>query len=367
LNPRKSTPDERFMRLALAEARKGVGRTSPNPAVGAVVVRKGRVIARGFHARAGEPHAEVVALAAAGKRARGATLYTTLEPCDHQGRTPPCTRAVLAAGIVRVVVGSDDPNPIVSGRGVRRLKRAGVDIARGVGREACDRFNAPWFRFIRSGRPFVTLKVAMTLDSKLASGSGDSRWISGPAARARVHRLRGEVDAVLVGAGTVRQDNPRLTARLRGARSPLRVVLDGRLSASPRSRVFGSAPRGALVLTGREVSSRAETALTRRGVTVLRLPARRGHLAPATVLRALAARGVVSLMVEGGAETLSQFIDANLWDRLLIFVAPKILGSRARPWVDLARGTKMSDELALGSIEAEQVGADVLLTVTRKP
>lgn len=354
------------MRMALAEARKGLGRTSPNPAVGAVVVRGGRVVARGFHARAGEPHAEVVALARAGKRARGAILYTTLEPCDHQGRTPPCTRAILEAGIARVVIGSDDPNPIVSGRGIRRLRRAGVVVDRGVARAASDRFNRPWFRFISSGRPFVTLKVAITADGKLASGSGDSRWVSGAAARARVHRLRSEMDAVLVGAGTVRQDDPRLTARLRGVRSPLRIVLDGRLSVAPRSRVFARSAPGALVLTGREASSRNGAALTRRGVTVMRLPARQGRIALATVLRALAARGVVTLMVEGGADVFSQFIATGLWDRLLIFVAPKILGSLGRSWVHLARGTTMADAIALGSIEAEQVGPDILLTVSRK-
>jgi diaminohydroxyphosphoribosylaminopyrimidine deaminase/5-amino-6-(5-phosphoribosylamino)uracil reductase len=365
LSVRPLLPDERFMRVALAEARKGLGRTSPNPPVGALVVRRGRVVSRGHHARAGEPHAEVVALARAGKRARGATLYTTLEPCDHQGRTPPCTRAILEGGIARVVIGSDDPNPLVSGRGARRLRRAGVTVVRGVAREACDHFNLPWFRFITTGRPFVTLKVAITIDGKLASGSGDSRWISGREARARVHRLRSQVDAVLVGAGTVRQDNPRLTARIRGARSPLRVVLDGRLSSAPRSQVFGSARPGSLVLTSREASPRVEAALARRGVSIVPLPVRRGLIAPATALRALAVRGVMSLMIEGGARVFSQFLEKGLWDQILVFVAPKALGSRAKPWVQLPRGARMAEALDLGSTTCELLGNDVLLTLTR--
>ncbi len=216
--PPERAAAERFMRLALREAAKGLGRTSPNPAVGAVLVKDGRVVGRGHHARAGGPHAEVVALRAAGARARGADLYTTLEPCDHQGKTPPCSVAILEAGVRRVFVGSTDPNPLVNGRGMARLRRGGLPVEQGVLAVECDALNAAWFTYITERRPFVTLKAAVTLDGRIATRTGDARWVTGEAARAWVHRLRDRVDAVLVGAGTARADDPELTTRLPGGR-----------------------------------------------------------------------------------------------------------------------------------------------------
>ncbi len=363
--PRARAPDDRHMLEAIAEARKGLGRTSPNPAVGAVVVRDGRVVGRGWHRRAGEAHAEVVALAAAGGLARGATLYSTLEPCDHQGRTPPCTRAILAAGIGRVVIGSDDPNPLVSGRGVRRLRQAGVEVVRGVARTGCDALNAEWFHFITSGRPHVVLKAALTADGKIASGSGDARWITGPEARKRVHALRSAADAILVGAGTVRSDDPHLTARLPGARSPLRVVLDGRLDVSPSSHVFDPVQPGALVVTAARADAKAAVRLARRGVDLLELPGRRGRVALPALLAALARRGIVRLLVEGGPDVHGQFLEAELWDRLLLFVAPKILGASGKPWPALSGGRTMAEARTLGAFRVEALGADALLSIDR--
>jgi diaminohydroxyphosphoribosylaminopyrimidine deaminase/5-amino-6-(5-phosphoribosylamino)uracil reductase len=209
--------DERLMALALAEAELGRGRTHPNPIVGALVVSRGKVIAAGHHEKAGGPHAEVVALRDAGKRAAGADLYVTLEPCNHYGRTPPCTDAILASGVRRVVVGSIDPNPLVHGRGIRRLRAAGIEVEVGVLREASDASNEMWFKFITRKLPWVTLKAAITLDGKLATASGDSRWVSGRAARLLVHVLRDELDAVLIGVGTAQRDDPRLTVRLPAA------------------------------------------------------------------------------------------------------------------------------------------------------
>ena len=224
------------MRLALAEAEKGRGRTHPNPVVGAVIVRKGRVIARGHHEKAGLPHAEVNALRIAGRRARGADVYVTLEPCNHQGRTPPCTEALIAAGVKRVWFGSRDPNPAVPGKGGQRLRRAGIDVRDGVLGAECDASNEPWFKFVTKGLPWIVLKAAVTLDGKLATRSGDSRWISSPPSRRLVHLWRDQLDAVLVGAGTVRADDPRLTVRgVRGGRNPLRVVLG---EISPRARLL---------------------------------------------------------------------------------------------------------------------------------
>ncbi len=354
-----------LMLLAVAEARKGLGRTSPNPAVGAVVVRDGRVVGRGFHRQAGCPHAEVVALRDAGRLARGSDLYSTLEPCDHQGRTPPCTEAILSAGLRRVVVGSDDPNPLVSGRGVRRLRAAGVGVVRGVAKAECDALNVEWFHFITTGRPYVTLKVAVTADGKLASGSGDSRWITGEAARRRVHELRALADAVLVGAGTIRQDDPQLTARIRGARSPLRVVLDGRLGTSPASRVYEPGAPGSVVFASNEAARHAPARFGSRGVDVLGLPARRGRLALDRVLEALGRRGLVRLLVEGGADVHGQFLEHDLWNRLLLFVAPKVLGDRGIPWLRLPRGGRMAEAMTLGSFEVEKVGDDALLRIDR--
>jgi diaminohydroxyphosphoribosylaminopyrimidine deaminase/5-amino-6-(5-phosphoribosylamino)uracil reductase len=353
------------MRVALAEAEKGVGRTSPNPAVGAVVVRDGSVVARGHHARAGGPHAEVVALRAAGAAARGADLYTTLEPCDHWGKTPPCSIAIARAGVRRVFVGSRDPNPVVNGRGVARLRRAGVEVVTEVLRDACDALNAPWFHFIRTGRPFVTLKAAITLDARIATRTGDSRWITGPAARREVHRLRDRVDAVLVGAETARVDDPRLTTRLpRGrGRDPVRVVLDSRGRALPRAlRLFrgaSAAPTLLATTVGRPVPG--------PGVEVLRCRAARARGAVAggvdlhDLLRLLAARGVTHLLVEGGARTHASFLQAGLVDRLMVFVAPKILGGGV-PWLEAGGPARMAGALTLEDVEVRKVGEDLLVT-----
>jgi diaminohydroxyphosphoribosylaminopyrimidine deaminase/5-amino-6-(5-phosphoribosylamino)uracil reductase len=350
---------EPFMRLAIAEAEKGQGRTSPNPAVGAVVVRDGRVVGRGHHARAGGPHAEVVALAAAGGRARGADLYTTLEPCDHFGKTPPCSRAVIAAGVRRVFVGSRDPNPKVNGRGMARLRRAGVQVVTDVLREACDRLNAPWFHFITTGRPYVTLKAAITLDGRIATGSGDSRWVTGEAARAEVHRLRDRVDAVVVGAGTALADDPLLTTRLPGGggRDPVRVVLDSRLRLPRRLHLFhpeSAAPTLVAHVTEREPRLGA-------GVEPLRCRAGRdGRVDLADLLARLRARGVAHVLVEGGGEVHRAFLAAGLADEVLLFVAPKILGGGV-PWLSGEGPARMADALRLENVEVRAVGEDLVV------
>ncbi len=355
------TTDERFMTVALSEARKGIGRTSPNPAVGAVLVKGGRIVGRGFHRRAGEPHAEVEAIAQAGKAARGATLYTTLEPCNHQGRTPPCSEAILNAGVARVVVGSDDPNPAVLGGGIRRLRNHGLKLERGVLREQTDALNHAWFFCVTEGRPYVTLKVAISADGKLAAADGSSRWISSPQSRRKAHALRAESDAVLVGAGTVKSDDPRLTARLEGARSPLRVVLDGRGRASPSARALRPP---ALLLTAREPSR------SYKGVEVAQVRGRRGkpgEIDLAKALQLLARRGVVNLLVEGGASVLTQFLDLGLWNRLVIFVAPKLLGASAKPWFLADLGRSVRQAYNLGAFRVKQSGTDALLIVERTP
>ncbi len=355
----------------MGAARLGLGRTSPNPAVGAVVVRAGRIVGRGHHARAGGPHAEVVALRAAGDLARGADIYTTLEPCDHFGRTPPCSRAILAAGIRRVVVGSRDPNPLVQGRGVARLRRNGVEVVRGVLAEECDRLNAPWFTFITQGRPHVTLKAAVTLDGRIATRDGDARWVSGPEARAWVHRKRNEVDAVLVGAGTALADDPALTVRLPGGRGrdPLRVVLDTRLELPARLRLFREKSAAPTLLAHASAPSpRSPLAVSirsggegRTAVELLRCRRGPGGVDLRDLLRKLAERGVTHLLVEGGAAVHARFLEEGLADEVAVFVAPKILGGG----LSLVHGrgpARMEEALRLEQVRMERLGDDVLVT-----
>lgn len=356
----RRAPPEGFMRLAIREAEKGLGRTSPNPAVGAVVVKGGRVVASGHHERAGSPHAEAAALAAAGGRARGADLYTTLEPCDHHGRTPPCSVAILAAGIRRVYVGSQDPNPLVDGRGISRLAAGGVEVVRDVLRAECDALNAHWFRFITAHRPFVTLKAAVTLDGKLATRGGDSRWVTGPAARVRVHELRDRVDAVLIGAGTARVDDPRLTTRLPsgGGRDPLRVVLDTELGLPSKLRLFRqrSSAKTLVAHASRRVRDLG------RGVELLRCRRAAGGIDLNDLLRRLGERGVTHLLVEGGAAVHGSFLRAGLVDRVVLFVAPRIVGGDGVSWAGGAGVERMSDALRLVDVEVESVEEDLLIT-----
>ncbi|MBK7861478.1 MAG: bifunctional diaminohydroxyphosphoribosylaminopyrimidine deaminase/5-amino-6-(5-phosphoribosylamino)uracil reductase RibD [Archangiaceae bacterium] len=322
------------MALALDEAARAKGRTHPNPAVGAVIVKAGKVIAKGFHEKAGSPHAEVMALAKAKGRAKGATLYTTLEPCDHQGKTPPCCDAILKAGIKRVVFASSDPNPLVDGKGIARLERAKVKVTRHVLKERADELNRPFFKFMRTGLPYVTLKVAVTLDGKLATSTGDSEWVSGEQSRLRVHALRSEVDAVLVGAGTVIADDPQLTARIEGAKNPVRVVLDG------GRRV----PVGARVLDGQ-----ART-------VVIDAPS-----APKAVLQRLAREGLLHVLIEGGANVLQQFLEARLFDELWVFVAPKMVGAEGITWSGSLKIEQMAEAVAVSLRDVERIGGDVLL------
>jgi diaminohydroxyphosphoribosylaminopyrimidine deaminase/5-amino-6-(5-phosphoribosylamino)uracil reductase len=348
------------MAQALAEACKAEGLTHPNPAVGAVVVKGGKVVGRGFHARAGAPHAEVVALAEAGKRARGATLYTTLEPCNHHGRTPPCSDAVLAAGIRRVVVGSFDPNPLVSGRGLKRLRRAGVELLTGVLRDEADRLNRPFFKFMRTGLPYVTLKVAATADGRIATASGDARWVTGEAARRRVHGLRSRVDAVVVGAGTVRADDPELTSRIPGGRHPLRVVLDSGLRLRPSRKIFQPGALTVVATTAPERSARARR-LHAQGVDTWHLPTGEGGVALEPLLRKLAAAGQLHLLVEGGAEVFTSFLRAGLVDELHLHLAPKLVGSTGQGWLGALGVSLMADALQLQLESLEQVGEDACL------
>lgn len=355
---------EAFMRLALEEARRALGRTSPNPTVGAVLVKGGRVIARGHHRKAGQPHAEVVAIRRAGAAARGADLYTTLEPCDHYGRTPPCTLAILEAGVRQVICASFDPNPLVNGKGIARLRRAGIPVRTGVLRAEADRLNQPFFKYVRTGLPWVTLKSAITLDGKIATATGDSRWISGERARAWAHRLRDQVDAIVVGANTVLLDNPRLTTRLPrgGGHNPVRVVVDSRLRLSAQRAVFAKTSRApTIVATLQNPSGLRARRLRRRGVEVLRVRERGGRIDLEDLLHQLGGRGMLHLLVEGGAQLHAGFLRQGLADELVLFIAPSLIGGDGPSWVGSLGVRRIKQAIKVRDLAVESVGEDLLV------
>ena len=359
-----SEDDERFMRQALGLAERARGLTSPNPLVGAVVVRDGVVVGEGYHERAGGAHAEIVALAAADRRAHGATLYVTLEPCTHHGRTPPCVPSVIAAGIRRVVVAISDPNPLVAGGGVTALRAAGLEVEVGrLGGEA-SRQNRVFLTSVRRHRPHVTLKAAMTLDGKIADVHGTSRWITGEPARREAHRLRSEADAIVVGVETLLRDDPALTVRLDHPwpREPFRVVLDttARTPATARVISAGAAER-AIVFVGARALSERIAALQGTGASVVRVAESHERVELGDVLAALFARDVRGVLVEGGGEVHAAFLDAGLVDRVAIFVAPRLLGGRTAATVVGGMGRALKEAIRLEGLTVRAVGDDLLI------
>jgi diaminohydroxyphosphoribosylaminopyrimidine deaminase/5-amino-6-(5-phosphoribosylamino)uracil reductase len=351
------------MTLALALGRRGLGNTWPNPAVGAVLVRpedgQPVIVGRGWTQPGGRPHAEIEALRRAGAAGRGATLYVTLEPCSHHGKTPPCADAVVAAGIARVVSALEDPNPEVAGQGHGRLRAAGIAVDVGLGAEQARRDHAGHLRRMRDGRPHVTLKLAVSADHKAGLAGRRPAAITGEPARARVHRLRAMNDAILVGIGTVLADDPQLTCRLPGmeALSPVRVVLDARLRLPPDRAVATSARATPVwVVAALDAPAEAERALRELGVDVLRAPAQAGRLDLAAVLRMLAGRGITRLMVEGGPTVAAAFVAADLVDAAALFRSPKTIGPDG---VDALEGMRLETMTArLKALGREPVGED---------
>ncbi len=350
--------DERWMREALSEAARGLGRTSPNPAVGCVIVKGGREVARGFYAGSAGPHAEAVALAAAGTRAKGATAYVTLEPHAHQSRTPPCTDALIAARIARVVIGCMDPNELVRGRGVRQLHDAGIDVACGLFERECSEMIRGFRSVITGQGPFVHLKLAATLDGRIAAQGGDSKWISGEQSRALVQHMRARSEAVLVGIGTVLADDPRLTCRIAGAASPLRVVLDPELRTPARAKVVSG--RGKVLVVG---SPRASAARRRRlenaGAEVAALDSR-GPGGWRRLLALLEARGVMELLVEGGGAVAASALKARVVDRVSIFYNPRFIGGDGVAMITGLGTRRAADGLRLRTLAFGPVGDDLL-------
>lgn len=323
-----------YMLRALRLAEKGRGRTSPNPMVGAVIVSRGRVVGEGYHRAAGTPHAEILALEQAGHRAKGGTLYVTLEPCSHLNkRTPPCVPAIIRAGIARVVVAMIDPNPSVRGRGIAQMRRAGLAVTVGTGRRHAEHLNQAYSYWIRTKRPYVTLKAGMSLDGRIATASGESRWITGPQARADAHRLRAQVDAVAVGIGTVLKDDPALTVRRPpgfvklARRQPLRIVVDSKLRIPPTAKILSQQRRARTLVATTALASRSRrAALERRGVDVFVAPSENGRVRLSALLHQLGRRGITNLLVEGGSELNAGFLRAKLVNRVRFYLAPALLG-----------------------------------------
>lgn len=354
--------DAHWMRLALAEAIRGVGWVEPNPMVGAAIVRDDRLVSVGHHSRFGGPHAEVVALRAAGDRSRGSTVYVTLEPCCHQGKTPPCTEALIESGVARVVAAIRDPFPRVSGGGFAQLRAAGLQTTVGVEAEAARLQNAPYLKRIITGMPFVTAKWAMTLDGKTATAGGSSQWISGPRSRALVHEQRGRMDGILVGIRTALADDPLLTARPPGPRTPLRILLDAGGRIPVESRLVRTAREVPLLVA---VSARAERdrleRLEEQGVEILRFDdPDRIPIRP--LLEELGRRGLTNLLVEGGGRVLGSFLDAGQVDAVDVFIAARIEGGPPEHTPVLGRGVaSMTDALRLESVEVSLVDGDIRL------
>jgi diaminohydroxyphosphoribosylaminopyrimidine deaminase/5-amino-6-(5-phosphoribosylamino)uracil reductase len=354
--------DARRMSQALALAERGLYTTDPNPRVGCMLVRDGQVVGEGWHVRAGEPHAEALALRAAGALARGATAYVTLEPCSHTGRTPPCADALIRAGVARVVAACKDPNPKVSGAGIERLKAARIGVATGVLEEPCRALNAGFFRRFESMRPFVRLKIAMSLDARTALKDGRSKWITGEAARADVQHWRARSSAICVGSGTVRADDPRLDVRLSygpWVRQPLRVLLDSRLAIAAGANVL----RDDNVLVFSALDARARDPLP---YTVERVARAGQGLDLAAVLRNLAGREINELLVESGPSLAASFIRERLVDELIVYTAPMLLGSDARPMLQMSGVAAIEEAPRFEFADVRQIGDDLRLTLKPK-
>lgn len=350
------------MSIALELAERGQYTVHPNPVVGCVIVRNNEIVGQGWHEVAGGPHAEVRALESAGERARGATLYVTLEPCNHTGRTAPCTDAVIRAGVSRVVVASEDPNPRVRSRGIAQLSQAGIEVVSGVCARAAGRLNRGFFKRMNTGMPFVTLKMAASLDGRTAMPDGESQWITSEPARRDGHRLRAMSSAVLTGIGTVERDDPALTVRFEEtARQPDRIVLDGNLSISPDARVFDGP--GNVYLFTTAASSVPRELETKRGVEIIACEGDNGRISLQEVLRECASREMNAILVEAGSRLGGNFMNSRLVDEVVVYMSPDLLGSDAAPMFDLPGIARLADRIEMQCVRTECLDPDIKLVL----
>jgi diaminohydroxyphosphoribosylaminopyrimidine deaminase/5-amino-6-(5-phosphoribosylamino)uracil reductase len=356
-----------YMTQALSLARLALGQVSPNPAIGAVIVKNGEIVGQGYTQPPGSDHAEIVALKQAGERARGAMLYITLEPCCHFGRTPPCSKSIIAAGIAEVHFAMIDPNPLVCGRGQKELEQAGIKVISGEHAAEAAEVNEAFIKYITTGMPFVTAKFACSLDGKIATRTGDSKWITGDAARKQVHRLRYLSDAILTGANTVIMDDPALTVRLceKGGttrKQPLRVIVDGAGRTPPTAKVF-SEPGKTVVVLGSMLNSGARQALLKTGAEILELPSDSGVIDLRLVLQILGKREITSVLVESGGILLGSLFDSGLVDKVVVFVAPMVIGGmEAKPAVAGEGAARLVDCPRLKKTKVERCGEDIMIS-----
>ncbi len=352
-----SAVDHGMMARALQLAERALWTTSPNPRVGCVLVRDGEIVGEGWHVRAGEPHAEVHALRAAGERARGATAYVTLEPCSHYGRTPPCAEGLIAAGVTRVVAAMEDPNPLVAGRGLAMLRAAGIETACGLLAEAAQELNIGFVSRMTRGRPWVRLKTAASLDGKTALNNGVSQWITGPDARRDGHRWRARACAILTGIGTVRDDDPRLDVReVETTRQPLRVIVDSRLETPPTARILQG---GSVLLAAAVDDAERANLLKAAGAEILLLPNAAGKVELPALLNALAARGINEVHVEAGWKLNGSLLREGLVDELLLYMAPCLIGHHAAGLFNLPELSDLAGKRPLSLRDVRQVGGDI--------
>ncbi|CQR74566.1 Riboflavin biosynthesis protein RibD [Sporomusa ovata DSM 2662] len=355
--------DKYYMQQALTIAQYAIGRTSPNPLVGAVIVKDGHIVGQGWHRQAGTPHAEIHALAQAGELAKGATIYVTLEPCSHHGRTGPCADALIAAGIKKVVAAMTDPNPEVAGKGLTRLRAAGIEVVEGILAAEAAKLNEVFIKWITTKMPFGVLKTAMSLDGKIAAYTGHSKWITGPAAREYVHRLRDIYDGILVGIGTVLTDNPRLTTRLpAGGQNPVRIVIDTMARTPLTANVVTDKQATTIIAVSQAAPPERIAALQSHGVEVLVLAQTPLGVNLRQLFTILGERRITSVFVEGGAAINASLLTANLIDKVYCFIAPKILGGKAAPGPVGGTGVETVDQaILLEDIATQTIGTDVLL------
>jgi len=354
--------DEQFMKLALKLAAKGRGYASPNPMVGAVIVKKGRIIGQGWHRCCGENHAEVNAIQSATENVAGSTMYVTLEPCCHSGKTPPCTDLIIQKKIKRVVIGTADSNPLVSCKGINHLKATGIEVKAGVLEDQCRSLNEVFFHFMETGLPFVTVKYAQTLDGRIATATGQSQWISSPASLKFAHQLRAEHDAILVGIGTVLKDNPTLTVRMVRGRNPLRIVVDNCLTVTTDFNVMQDlSGMPTLIATTKSSSDPAFRALAKAGAELVRVRSdKNNHVSLQQLLQLLAARNISSVLIEGGSQIITSALKDNLVNRLVTVIAPKILGKGIEAVGDLnIRNLEKAKKLSVKSVAKK--GSDVIM------
>lgn len=374
-------PSKTFMQRALDLAVRGKGRTSPNPLVGAVVVKGNRIIAEGYHKKAGTPHAEILALKKAGSKAKGATLYINLEPCCHTDKkTPPCTKSIIKAEIKKVVTAMIDPNPKVSGRGIKELKGAGIKTETGIMNAEAKILNESFIKFITKKEPFVILKIAQSLDGKIATAKGESKWITGEESRKYVHKLRSEVDALLVGIGTIKKDNPTLDCRIRGCRNPYRIIVDSRLQIPLNAKVLKHKDKRTIIATTKKASSRKINLLKKLGNNVLIIKDRAGKIHPVrkkttskpsngvnlkALMKALTRLDITSVMIEGGSSVNASALSSGIVDKVMFFIAPKIIGgSDAVSSVGGKSPSLLKNALTLKDAQMIKIGKDILLEGT---